>query len=60
MKVLAKQGTRSNVPVEEWIVDSRDELLHYMPLDVPFGSTAYVIDEKKVMILNGKGDWVEM
>lgn len=59
MKVLAKQGTRSNVPIEEWIVDSRKDL-DYMPLDVPFGSTAYVIDESKVMILNGKGEWVEM
>lgn len=59
MKVLAKQGTRSNVPVEEWIVDSEDDL-DYMPLDVPFGSTAYVIDEGKVKILNGKGKWVDM
>lgn len=59
MKVLAKQGTRSNVPVEEWIVDSRDDL-DYMPLDVPFGSTAYVIDEGKIKILNGKGKWVDM
>ena len=25
MKVLAKQGTRSNVPVEERIVDSMDD-----------------------------------
>ena len=59
MKVLAKQGTRSNVPVEEWIVDSEDDL-KYMPLDVPFGSTAYVIDKSKVVILNGKGEWVDM
>lgn len=59
MKVLAKQGTRSNVPIEEWIVDSEDDL-HYMPLDVPFGSTAYIIEGSKVMILNGKGEWVEM
>jgi hypothetical protein len=59
MKVLAKQGTRANVPVEEWIVDSMDDL-KYMPLDVPFGSTAYVIEDKKVVILDGKGDWVDM
>lgn len=59
MKVLAKQGTRSNVPVEEWIVDTEYDL-KTMPLDVPFGSTAYIIKDKKVVILNGLGEWVDM
>lgn len=59
MIVLSKIGSSTNVPLQEWIVDSASDL-NSLPNNVPFGSTAYVIDEKKVKILNGKDEWVDM
>lgn len=59
MIVLSKIGSSTNVPLQEWIVDSASDL-NSLPNNVPFGSTAYVIDEKKVKILNGNNEWIDM
>ena len=56
---MIKHGNYSNIATEEWIIDTEDEL-DQVTGSIPFGSTVYIIETKKAMILGGDNKWHDM
>lgn len=53
------QAGRTTYNLQEFIVDLEEEI-EFLPKHIPMGSTAFVIENSKVYILNGKGEWKEV
>lgn len=43
---------------EEYICDSRNDI-PMLPINVQFGSTAFIVEDSSVWMLNSTGQWVE-
>lgn len=59
MIALVKQGNSSNMPVEQWTVDTEEEITK-LPKNIPFGSFLMIIEPFDVRILNGSGEWISI
>ena len=44
---------------KEYVCDTIDDIQD-LPIDIPAGSTAFVIEGSKVFMLNNKKEWVEI
>lgn len=56
---LIKEGTASNIPVQEWIADTEADVSD-IPKDTPFGSTVFIITGSKVKMKTSNGTWAEI
>lgn len=45
--------------LKEFILDTEADL-DYLPIDVPMGSTAFIISTSQIYMINSKGEWKEV
>ena len=45
--------------IKEYVVDTAEDV-KYLPIDIPMGSTALVIENSTVWCLNGQGEWKQI
>lgn len=59
MIALVKQGNSSNIPIEQWTIDTEEEI-EQLPDNIPFGSFLMIIEPFDIRILNGSGEWISI
>lgn len=57
--ILTKKGRNDNVPIGEFTCDFESDI-KLLPVNAPFGSTAYVIETGNVYIKDSEGNWKVM
>lgn len=57
---LLQEGSRTNVPVEQWYVESEAEIEKIK--NAPVGSTVMILNESglKVKMLHSSGKWIDI
>ena len=57
---LLKEGSQTNIPVEEWYVESEAEIEEIK--NAPVGSTVMILTENglKVKMLHSSGKWINI
>ena len=56
---IAKKGNDANPNQTDFICDERSDI-DILPTNISWGSTAFVIDDSSVWMLNSKGIWKEI